>query len=537
MAKDYFQSYEFNRLLTFYKQQKDEKRKRIYLDAEEFADIADYYLSVDLPISAMEAVDIGLSIHPDSDILLIMKSSINIFQFQFKEAEAILADLDEDDPDVMYQLAQLQYAYHHNIPKAEELWRRWLKMENESEDEEYKRENYIHIMSTISVLYNPTDVSDNRQMVAKIARRWVHEYIETFQPLGKYDCDVQLIDICRENDLPDLMSEVLTQVLEEQPYLPQGWSTLALSRYVQKEYEQALEACAFALAINPDDIEALLTKAYTLYDIDDKHGARFVFKEYIDKGGELVQILPYAEILFSEGEIEEAKSQLLFLTKHLENDKKRQEDKKLKISKDSIEEYQEADAAYESFMELYKKIMADVGGIYYRNECYRRSLSIYSALIEDGCNSSEEYFMLGLNHLAMKQVDKALGAFEQSLSNAEDKVMRGIDIAIVFAMNNYDEYALEMFKVVDVFAARGNCPSVKNIAAAKSLTYLKLGDIEQFLPFFKIACKDTPELIQKVYSNYFPDGLPVSEWYDYAKREIKTLLKKISKEGAHIVGF
>ena len=59
-------------------------------------------------------------------------------------------------------------------------------------------------------------------------RRWVREYIDTFSPLGEYDEDVQMADICRENDLADLMCEVITQVLEVQPTCPRGGRILLL---------------------------------------------------------------------------------------------------------------------------------------------------------------------------------------------------------------------------------------------------------------------------------------------------------------------
>ena len=46
MPRDYFQSKEFRNILTAYEQRKD-KEKSVYLDADDFADIADYYLTVD----------------------------------------------------------------------------------------------------------------------------------------------------------------------------------------------------------------------------------------------------------------------------------------------------------------------------------------------------------------------------------------------------------------------------------------------------------------------------------------------------------
>ncbi|MCH5174630.1 MAG: hypothetical protein J1F40_01945 [Prevotellaceae bacterium] len=541
MAKDYFQTDEFNELLNFYERRK-KKQKSIYLDADEFSDIADYYLNNDLPALAMEAADEGLAIHPNSDVLLTMKSAICIYQSHFEEAKSILDGMDEDDPEVLYQLAQLQYAYHFDIPKAEKMWQRWLQMENgiDGDDTEYKRENYIHIISTIAVLHEPQDVLEEGKWkeIVDTLRRWIREYIDTFQPLGKSDHDIQLVDICRENDQVDFMCEALTQVLEERPYLPKGWSTLALGHYLRQETEQALEACAFALAINPNDTDAMLTKAYTLYEMGDKQGAKAVFRECLAKGGDTVQILPHAEMLFSDGEREEALSQLTWISRYLEIKKKKLEKRRERAAKTSAEEFKNVDNEYNAFMAQYKKTMYDMGGIYYRNGCYKRSVRTYVSLTTcEGEKTSENFFLLGLSWLALNKIVPARASFSIALSNSNDRVKTGLDIAMTFIMNNYDELALSMLDYVDSVAEKQNSPYAEDIAAAKSLIYLKMGDTEQFLTFFKIACEDTPLLVHHVYGSYFPTDLPIDEWYDYAQREIQSLLKKITQEDVHIAGF
>ena len=530
MAKEYFQSDEFNDLLKYYERQKSTNRNSIYLDDDEFADIADHYLSNDFPRKAMEAVDMGLEMHQGSEILLLMKSAIFIYQFRFKEADAILAKLDKSDPEVIYQMAQLQYAYYMNIPKAEKMWRKWLRLESEMEDsdEEYRKENYIHILSTLVVLRNPKDMADKeRELTRNTIRRWVKEYITTFQPLGKSDNDIQLVDICRENDMPDLLCEALTQVLEEQPYLPKGWSTLALAHYVQMENQQALEACDFALAINPDDLEAILTKAYILYELGNKQGADETFMEFFDKGGSESQMLPYAEMLFQNEERKEAMALLTKLSQSLEKKKKALEKNTKEAANKSDKE--KAEQEYETFMQLYNKSLSNIGEVYYRNNCLGRSLSTYAHLIEVGDKSSDTYFMLGLNYLAAKMFEDATRNLWLALQHAEDKVMTGIDIAMTYIVHNYDELALKVLEYIETLVEEEDSMSANNIAATKALSYLKLGNIKQFLELFKDACNKSPELVQHVYGSYFPEDLPISEWYDYAQREMPTLIKKMSK--------
>ena len=149
MAKDYFQSKEFKDLLKSYEAQRG-KGESIYLDADDFADLADYYLSIDKPSLAMEVLSLGLSIHPDDEVLLIVQSASYIYQRQYDKAEEVLQKLDADNSDVKYQLAQLEYAKYNHVPQAERIWRTWMKMENGKEPtEQQRRESYIHIISSL----------------------------------------------------------------------------------------------------------------------------------------------------------------------------------------------------------------------------------------------------------------------------------------------------------------------------------------------------------------------------------------------------
>ena len=149
MAKDYFQSKEFKDLLKSYEEQND-RGENIYLDADDFADLADYYLSIDKADLAMDTLSQGLSLHPDDEVLMIVQSASHIYMRQYDQAEEVLKKLDPTNSDVKYQLAQLQYAKYGKVKKAEKIWREWMKMENGQEpSEQQRRESYIHVISSL----------------------------------------------------------------------------------------------------------------------------------------------------------------------------------------------------------------------------------------------------------------------------------------------------------------------------------------------------------------------------------------------------
>ena len=538
MANDYFQSKDFKELLKSYEEQRA-KGESIYLDADDFADIADYYLSIDQPNLSMETLNKGIAIHGDDEVLLIVLSAAYIYQRKYDEAEEVLKHLDATNPDVKYQLAQIEYAKYHHVRKAEKIWREWMKMENgEEPSEAHRRENYIHIISSLIELRR-NDLGD-KDFDVEAVRRWVREYIDIFSPLGEYDEDVLMADICRENELADLMCDVLTQVLEEQPYLPKGWANLALAQYMLQRYDQAIESCDFALAVKPDDMDAMLTKAHSLYSMGEKTMSIPVFKEYLDRGGENLQIIPYADALFMNGERKVASAALNKLLQYYENERLAVSLKFIN-ARDTLPKNSEAlraeeDKFYEC-LDLYKRVMTDISDIFHSHGCYKESIKVNKLLTQCDPKDSEAYFMLGINNLALSKYEDASRNFALALQWAEDQVMMGVDIALTFVLNNFDKFALEVLDAVSTIAAQSKSPFVKNIPAAKSLTYLKMGYKDQFLQFFRTACQDTPELVEKVYEGYFPKNLPVSQWGDYAVKNINKLIKKLKDDNYPLHGF
>ena len=531
MAKDYFQSKEFDDILNSYEQQK-EQGHGIYLDADDFADIADFYLGHELPDLAMEAVNNGLAVHPEDEVLLVVKSATFIYQHEFEEAEKVLSTMDKNNLDVMYQMAQLQYGYYFNTPKAESIWREWLDgMEDDNELMEAKREGYLHIISSLIELRGDASNPSDRKWNADTVRKWVREYIERFKPLGTSDEDIQLVDICRENDLLDVMCEALAAVLEVQPYLPKGWSNLALAYYMEEKNEQALEACDFALAVNADDIDALLTKAHTLHAMKHKKECIPVFEEYLEKGGEGVQCLPLADALFSTGRREEALFKLDELARKTEDERIEMEGR-LKHDESHLpeEDMKAKRSFYDNFFDLYERIFTDIGDICHRNKCYEESIKAFKHVLEVNPHSSGGHFMMGINHLSQNNYKEASDDFGNALLYASDQVMMGIDIALTFVLNNYDDFALEVLNAIEKLSKLSTSPYAKNIPAAKSLVFLRLGHTDQFMRYFRVACKMTPDLMEKVYEGCFPEGMPLEQWPDYAQREILTLLENFNSQ-------
>lgn len=511
---NYFESEDFRELLSSYEEQLA-LGESPYLDADDFADIADNYLTCDRPDDAMEAVERGLSIHPDDEVLLSTKSAILIFKHQYKEARESIIQNDLKGNDVLYQKAQLVYAIDSDLEKADLMFREWYKKEMDNvsaQDSPYvDRESYLHIISSYVELHD--GAIENADDLAVI-RHWIEEYMERFAPLGRYEADVTVVDICRNNNLADLLVKGLSEVLDEQPYLNNGWSTLALGYFTLEQYEQAIDASEFALAINPHDKEALLTRAYCHNFLGHKEEACCFFEKYwAEDDIDQVQGIPYSDCLVAIGKKDVALRYLIIGEKALEKENKGG----MFMSDDQKKRYIQA--------------MSDAIAVFQALERYSDCERCVNKLLALDPTNADFLFMSGNYQLAQKNTEEALLAYGQAITEANDRVMMAVDIALTLVMNNYDEFALEVLKMVDMMADKNPdiSASVKSLPAVKALTYLKLGHSDMFLLNFKKAIESTPDLIQNIFCDYFPESLSINDYYDYAVMKIRDLENENNK--------
>lgn len=507
----YFDSSEFQEILRSYEEQLS-KGESPYFDADDFADIADNYLTSDRPDEALDAVNRGLAIHNDDDVLLSTKSAIFIFQHKYKEARQIIEENELEGNDVLYQKAQLTYALDFNTEKAERRFRKWMKVELENCEEIDKpyvdRDSYLHVISSFIELHD--NAIDNEKDLALI-RRWITEYMDRFSPLGKYDSDVSVTDICRNNHLADLLVRGLSQVLDEQPYLRNGWSTLALGYFTVENYEQSIEATDFALAINPHDKEAMLTRAYCHNYLNQREDACNYFEQYWQEDDiDLVQGIPYAECLLALNRKEEAASYIL-------------------IGEDALEKERAADGLGDHSMYMrYTQATLDAIDVYQTLEQYEDCRRCLNRLLELEPSNCDYHFMMANILLASDQLSDAMTHYTNAIMNCQDQVKMVIEISMVLIVNNYDAMALELLEHTRGIVNKlpDLSPNAKNLPAVLALTYLKVGDPMNFLDNLKVAIETTPDLVRHVFDGYFPKEIEMDDYYAYAQKLVEDYLNE-----------
>lgn len=487
MRNDYFDSDEFKEILDKY-EASEKQGTACYFDAEDYMDIADFYLLSDRPEDAINAVEKGERQHPTNEDLRCTKSGAFIYLHRYAEAREIIDSLsDDENGNVLYQKAQLAYAIDKDYDSAEELFTDWIAIEEEAcrFDEKEERETrirdaYLHILTSF------IELCDGRYD-EELVKRWVEEYYARFAPLGGNECDLMLADMVRNEGLTDMVEKVYSSLLEYDPYLNYGWTVLSASQVMNGNYEDALESANFALAIDPENIDAVLNKAHALYSLGSKDQALVLFEKYLAAYDDANQYLPYAVCLITQGRTEDAIPYLYktedFLQLHTEN------------------------------TEYYGQCSYELSEAYFALGILDRALDCIHRALEVIPKDVECLLLEGTIHLADNNIKDCIRCYAACIRNVDDKVRMTCSIALRFIIQGQEDLALQILTTADEYGS--DDPSYRLVSGHKALAYLQKKDVDEFLKYLKQACKECPDILSTLFYDKFPATVKPEDYYNY----------------------
>ena len=499
MKNEYYDSDEFKDILDTYEQSKRQGNTP-YLDKEDFADVADYYLNADMPERCIECVDLGLELYPDSTTLLSLKSSALIYLHRYAEAEAIVETLDSNIDEVFYQRAQLEYAHKGNVEKAEEMFTEWVNMEHpiysddtddtdeadETEREELRRDSYIHVITSF------IELADDHQFDEELVKRWVEDYLVTFSPLGAYDSDLILADTVREEAMFDMVVKVYSKLLETNPYLNYGWTVLAAAQYTCEMYEEALESADFALAVNPEDWDSMLTKAHSLYSTNRHEEAIPYFEQYISHTKDQAQYLAYAVCLMNVGKKKKALSYLKKAEKFYEH--------------------------YTDDKNFYADGCYEIAETYLALDHMEEAQRAIDKAVETRPDVPDFRLQKATVLLARGKLLSALSEFISYLSGNKDITAATLQVAARLILFHHENVAVKLMDAVETFV--GDSYDTAYFYPYRALAYAQMNKFEEFMHNLKISVERCPDATKDVLGDMFPVDMNPRDYYRYLQNTI-----------------
>ena len=442
----------------------------IYLEPEDFTDIAEYYhLHGDLP-QALEAADRALAIYPGSTNPLAFKARVAmLMEHNTDKAMAITDEIeDKQDLEYFYIVAEIMIA-DNRVDDAE----RYLEARGKTIDDDDLGDYYLDVAG----LFADYEVFD-------LAAKWLtqctdtddNDYLELEGRISTNDGKLrQAIDI-------------FNKLIDRDPYNNSYWDYLASAYYLSGDCSKSRECSDYALAIEPDDTDAILNKANCMMMYGESDGARQCYEHY-------KRLQPQSEI----GDMGLAAIAM--------NDNK----------------LDEAVAQWKRAARLCTPQSPNMAEIQ-RNMClvlasmghYDEALDIISRLEQHAGGPTVDTLILkGYLSLLNEKVKEAQTWFNQALRVTRDEVKDNtlFYIAYCYFDCGFMEKAHDGFRYL---ADTTVDQTFHDLWAYLTRTDYELGFQDEFLADLRKAVACNPAGIQREMADFFPDSLPLSEYYDYA---------------------
>ena len=241
----YFDKPEFKQLLTRYEEMQAGDRP-YYFEATELTDIAEYYAMQGDSREAEAALAYALRLHPDNLDALIFKARARLINGHPTEARHILDSIaDQSDREVMFLRSELLLSAQQ-YSQAEALLRALIEEEN------YEADTYADIIDLLV---------DNEQN--DMANLWIEEAIRRY-PDNKTLTESAAYSHARQERFDEAIT-LYNRLLDIDPYSTLYWEALGKIYFRREEYDKAIEAFEFVIAINGDECHYALYAAANCY--------------------------------------------------------------------------------------------------------------------------------------------------------------------------------------------------------------------------------------------------------------------------------
>jgi tetratricopeptide (TPR) repeat protein len=461
---EYFDSDEFRELLAEYEEAVNNGQP-VFMDADELAEIADYYQLTEHFDEADQAIDLALSLSPGAISPLTYKIHEALWNGDIQEARNYLNQITEtDEPDYIYDKAEILLA-EERVEEADLLLREEFK---NVPPEEYQ--DYVVDVANIYADYNYPEK----------AMQWMTRAHHEDSPEFKELMARTLFGLGKYQDSEKLWGELI----DDNPFSKHYWNALASTQFMNEDYNGSIESSEYAIAIDPDDPEGLLSKANALYRLYNYEEALKYFQRYSEKvPDDEFGLMHQGTCLINLGRYEEAINTL----------------------KNAIDTAPD-DSIY--LGDIYQELSFAYG----ETGDDEKALSMLDKADEyEETDKVQTLVVRGHIMLADNQQKKAEKYYKQAIISSDTPGVTFLRVIISIYDNHYVEAAYALFKKYFKVMGKENDEGYAYMA----LCCYDLKRYDEFLSYLKTACERNPQECRVALSHIFPDSVDPKDYYDY----------------------
>jgi len=465
----YFDSESFKKLLEQY-EDSVKSGHPTYMDADDLADIADYYHYEGRLEDATAAIELALQFNPDAIGPLLYKArealSLNNFRTARAYAERIRVI---DNTEYLYLLGEILIC-EGKVEEADELFRKqFLEL---PPDEQM---DYVYDVANLFAEYN--DYNKSFEWMARSQGDDSDDFKElmarTLFGIGKYEDS----------------SRLFNELLDHNPYSKVYWNALASAQFMSEDYGASIASSEYAIAIDPNDAESILTKANGLYHLENYEEALSYFEKYSEKNStDEFGYLHQGTCLINLGKFEEAISRLLIA-----------EDIALPDSQYLPEIYQELAFAY-------SELKQPETALYYIDKTENLD-----------CDHIDMEVIRGHILVANKRLREAEIVFKNVILESGNAPKTMLRVMVSLYDNRYVSASYKLFKKFFNFVDDDWNEGYSYMA----LCCWDIKHYDEFIDYLKKAVEKNPEEAKMVLGHLFPTGMKVTEYQQFIEESLK----------------
>lgn len=464
---EYFESKEFKNILKHY-EESVKSGHPAYMDADDLADIADYYHFYCRYDEAREAIELALKYNPDAVGPLLYKAREALSQNDFDTAQEYEARIKAvDNLEGLYFKGEILIC-QGKAEEADELFRQHMK-------EVYPDElmDYVYDVAHLFSDYNLYEKAF--EWIARSKGDDSDDFKEligcTLFGLGKY----------KDSE------RIFNELIDHDPYSIRYWNALASAQFMNEDYNSSITSSEYAIAINPNNAESILSKANGLYNLGNYESAYTYFKRYSEMmPNDDFGYLHQGTCLINLGRCADAITTL---------------EKGVQVA--------EPDSQY--LPEIYQELAFAYG------EQHQLDQALYyidkTELLD--CDHINMEIIRGHILLSNDKQEESEQAFKKALQLSDNAPKTMLRIIVSLYDNQYYRSSYLLFKSFFKYVGKDWHEGYSYMA----LCCRELKKDKEFMHYLELAVKNNPREAKFVLGNLFPEGMAPESYVEYMSKQ------------------
>ncbi len=468
----YFEDPEFRESLKMYEEAR-QNGTPLYMDADELTDIAEYYMVNEREAEADEAIALAVQLHPESVDPQVFLARQEMFRDHLELAHKICdAIQDQDDSEVRFLNAELM-----------------IREEKEDEAYDYLIGCYENMMSgRAGFLYDSAGVFMDYAIWDK-ARMLVKRLLDDY-PNYRRGTELMAEVLVAMGDYEEAIP-LLNQILDGNPYHISAWNLLAESQAALDQFQEAIDSAEYVLAIDQDNLRAIITKANCLFHLDQPEEAHQLYTTYLQTVPQDSVICYLDSVCLADLERFDEAASMLTKANEVSHE----------MSPEQLNIYLHQ-AYVESRLHHLDRAIA--------------AIDKARKLAPDNSNNIEYEVHLGRIFLENNHPSEAGIHFHRAIQVSKNAVKTLLQIAISFTDTEHYDMARSMFE--EILKNYGDIIE-KEVLPYLAYCYCHVGEDQKYLQTLKKAVQCNREITKALFSTMFQGVLP-EEYYLYAFQSV-----------------